>query len=222
MWRRSPVVGLVAGATLLWACSCSRPRGTGARPTDVPVQGRPQRLVAYDGKALASVFGAKGGVAIVDPVTRQVEAELPAHPKHLVGALAVALDKLFVDQPLSDAILVYDLRTRKRIHSIPIGGGGAMVAAADGKQVYFGHNTENAFYIIDTSTYEHRRVAYPKIPAGQGTGCLAAAIAADGARLYLGIHKPTPFLAVYSLKEGRYEAPASKSDDGRFVDRSTP
>ena len=203
---RLPIVGLVARATLVCLCSCT-PGHQARRPraTRVPVPGRPQRLAAYGGKALVSVFGAEGGVAIVDPETQQLEALLPGDPKNLVGTLAVVGDRLFVAEVFANSTLVFDLRKRQLLQKLPVGGGGALAASPDGRRLYFGHNVEPALYIIDAATYELRKVAYPELPTGQGKGCSAAIVSPDGRRLYLGIQRPTPFLAVYNIGEGRFE-----------------
>ena len=208
MWRRLPVVCLGAAIALASAWSCRPPERPGAgapKPVLVRVPGRPQRLAAYGGKALVSVFGAEGGVAIVDPETQRLEALLPGDPKNLVGALAVAGDRLFVAEVFANSTLVFDLRKRQLLQKLPVGGGGALAAAPDGRRLYFGHNDEPALCIIDAATCELRKVAYPELPTGQGKGCSAAIVSPDGKRLYLGIQRPTPFLAVYDIAEGRFE-----------------
>jgi hypothetical protein len=169
------------------------------------VPGRPGRLAVHKGRVLVSVFGREGGVAIVDPARRRIEGYLAVDPKFCVGSMAVAGDKLFVAQLFSDFLLIYDLRTRELLQKLPVGGEGALAASPDGRHVYFGSNKESAFAIIDAATYEYRKIAYPKIPSGIGRGCLVAKVAPDGAKLYLGIQRPTPFLAVYDLRENRYE-----------------
>jgi len=215
MARRWSAVHLAAPLALCGLLACvgqERFHARTATPACLRLPGQPGALVAYQGRVLVSVFGKEGGVAIVDPVKRRLDGYLPVDPKYCVDDLAVAGDKLFVGQSFSPHVLVYDLPTRRLVTKIPVGGEGALAASPDGRHVYFGSNKESAFAIIDAATYAFRKVPYPVAPLGWqghpptiGRGCLAAMASPDGAALYLGIQRPTPFLAVYNLKQDTYE-----------------
>src|SRR5206468_371753 len=77
------------------------------------------------------------------------------------GEAIVANGKVFVSVIFTDYVDVLDLQTLALIKRLPIGGEGYMTASADGKTVYFASSKKNEFYIVDSTTFEHKTVAYP-------------------------------------------------------------
>jgi WD40-like Beta Propeller Repeat len=146
------------------------------------------------------------------------------------GDLVLAAGKLFVAQVFQGSVLVVDRDTFTPVRRLPLGGEGCLAASPDGRTVYFASNSEPEFHIIETRTYKHRNVAYPR--DGRGIGCLA--VSPDGKRLYLGIQRGgrmpdgtrlsggNAFLAAYDLTKGEYagtaflarKRPDGSGDDG--------
>jgi hypothetical protein len=101
------------------------------------------------------------------------------------GDLVLASGKIFVGQIFQGSLLVVDQQTFTPVKRLPLGGEGDLTATRDGKTVFFASNKKEEFHIIDTKTYEHRTIPYPK--GGRGIGCIA--LSPDEKRLYLGIQR---------------------------------
>ena len=183
----------------------------------VPLEGKPNCLVADKERVYVGIFTAGVGVAVVDRGTRRVRAYIPADPRGAVSDLAIAKGKLFVAQSFSPFVLAFDLRTRKLLKRLRFPTAeGALAASPDGKRVYFATGASTHFTIIDAATYACRRISYPRTgqPPQVLVGCRALLPSRDGTRVYLGINRPLAWLAVYNLKKRFYEAETSLESAG--------
>lgn len=155
--------------------------------------------------------------------------EIRSHPP---GSLVVADGCLFVGQVFSEVILAIDLATHaivKRI-AIPGGGDGQLAVSHDEKEVYFGSNRGNQFYVIDSATYAVTAVPYPE----GGRGCMSLLRHPTQPLLYIGVQRggringqryphANSYLAIYDLSRQAYVADAQLAEvkDGR-ADDATP
>ncbi|WP_148618859.1 YncE family protein [Mariniblastus fucicola] len=148
--------------------------------------------------------------------------------------MAVAKERLFVNQAFGSSILVLDSRTLREITRIELDkpSQGKVTAAPDGNAVYFASNIERAFYAFDPFCTWLKRTPYPD--GGHGIG--AVVVSPDSRRLYLGIQRGAsadnadppselagkvnpleqlyggPMLSIYDVAEERYIASKSIGD----------
>lgn len=214
-----------------------------ASPVQLFLNGdQPHHLLLYGGRVFVGNWGT-GNISIVDPATKTIESTIAldkyeASPSagngrvirsYLPGDMACADEKIFVGQVFSDFVLAIDIDTQsivKRI-MIPGGGEGAIAASQDGRWIYFASNQVNGFFIINSATYEYRKVDYPT--GGKGSLCVLPHPFKP--LLYVGIQRGgnlngrtyrggNCFLATYDLAEDRYveslylaEVENGRSDD---------
>ena len=133
--------------------------------------------------------------------------------RYLPGNMAIADGRLFLGQVFSEFILAIDIATKSIVKRLmtPGGGEGSITSSQDGRYIYFASNKENCFFIIDSATYEYKKVPYPR--GGRGSMCILAHPVKP--YLYIGIQRGgtlngksyfggNSFLAVYDLARKTY------------------
>ena len=171
-----------------------------------------------------------GNISIIDPQNRTIESiiELDNYEalssstktsktreirRYQPGNMAIADGRLFLGQVFSDFILAIDIATKSIVKRlvIPGGGEGSITSSSDSRLVYFASNKENYFFIIDSATYEYKRVPYPS----GGRGSMYILAHPHKPHLYIGIQRGgtlngksypggNSFLAVYDLANQKY------------------
>lgn len=191
-----------------------------------PLPEQPRTLLNYEDLVFVGNWH-NGNIALLDPTERTIEKTIALDNyesitslskvreirRYVPGKMAISGGKLFIGQIFSDFILAVDIETGAIIKRIEIAGGGEgeLTSSSDGRYVYFASNKIPQFFEINSATYEHTAVPYPK----GGRGVMGMLADPKDEFVYLGIQRGgningktypggNSFLAVYDLRKRKY------------------
>jgi hypothetical protein len=153
--------------------------------------------LAADGERLFVGNGAR--VTVLNIRTREILSNIPLAAKSSACQIAVANNRLFVDQAFVGQLSVFDLQTLEKIEDIAISGNGSpLVVSSNGKFACLPNNERSEFYVIDTHALKHE--TYPFF--NQSKGCLGACLSKDGNQFYAAKQVP-PTIEVLNPASGQ-------------------